>query len=174
MRLWTWQKKGFDITDPEMVVDSRRYSAYYDDPSLPGVKEAYEELWRRLEITQIIWCYTQEDEAKDIWKGHVRWELDVDKGDVLAFLSASAWNKIIGVKEFTPPIGLWLQWKREALKRTPSDPHCRDRIIEELKRAYWAPEPVQQLWKRLWLEDVSDDTWALLKHPIEKSWVVNR
>ena len=99
VRLLTWQGSGFDICSGEARYD-RRKARYYNDPDLPGAKEAYERLFRELGTDQFVWCYTREPCPPD--KG-TRRALRVPVACVLRFVDSLAWNRILGVQGVFPP-----------------------------------------------------------------------
>ena len=86
MLLWTWQRKGFSITDGDVQVDSRTYSDYLSgDYSSADFKQAYEDLWRILGTDQFHWYYTREKDARkpsDINQGKMLWTVKAPEEDI--------------------------------------------------------------------------------------------
>lgn len=167
IRLWTWQTPNISLTKGVLnYLDS----AFYRDESIPNIKDAYKRVFSKLGTSQFHWCFTQPDEAQKPWRGRVKWEIEVPEKDILAIVRGSVWNKIIGIERFTPPTKLRLKWMREADRRTRDGRESRA-LYEQLQRSYWASEPPELLWEKLWVDEIGEDTWALVKHPIDQSYI---
>lgn len=78
MQLWTWQA---DEVKPTVGgVDPRRAGSYHD--IFPKYRPAFERLWEMLGTDQLLWCFVDEQEAKEsTWNGRIRG--DVCRGSSL-------------------------------------------------------------------------------------------
>ena len=127
MKLWTWQKKDFSLTNAEKPIDSRTHSDYYID-----YKDQLERLWDTLETTQFIWCYTEKEDvfseaSKRAYKNHVLWELDVPDDLIFKNPCSIAWHWILQGCRCSPPSKLKEAWRRECLntsRQKENDWHC--------------------------------------------------
>lgn len=170
MRLWTWQTPDTSLIKDKLA--PRRYSPFYSDTDFPNIKNAYEKLFIKFG-DQIIWYYTDAGEGSVQWPGRLQWEVEVPERDILVLVHGSVWNKIIGQGHFAPPQRLREEWCRQANSKTRNSKDSRA-LFEQYHHLYCQKEPLEQLWKRLWVVDeVGEDIWALLKHPIDKSYVKN-
>ena len=137
--LWTIHSPDFDITSGR--VDHSK-SEYY--LSVPGVKEAYHELWRRLNTPegQIIWCYTKNDDIAKTGEEKIMWELQIELEKVICFLDSLVWNRILGIK---CSVGRTLRrkWIKEAIEIRPADSRSYvDRCYED----FWNQKPKTGSW----------------------------
>ncbi len=61
MQLWTWQA---DSVKPTVTgIDPRCPGSYYD--KFPTYRPAFEWLWETLGTDQLLWCFVDENEAKE-------------------------------------------------------------------------------------------------------------
>src|SRR4030042_22591 len=110
--LWMIHSPDFDLTSGRVDHSKSRYYL-----SVSGAKEAYHELWRRLNTPegQIIWCYTKNVEIAKTGLEKIKWEIQMPLKKVICFLDSIVWNRILGNK---CPVSnaLSQKWKREAIK----------------------------------------------------------
>ena len=170
MKLWSLHEKGFSITNGRL---RHELSDYYNEPNIPHVKQAYAELARRLETDQYLWCYTNRAEIGHWPTTKVLWQLEVPEDRILAYICDSVWNKILGMDNFCPPQSLYFKWKKQALDLAPYDPDKRKEIQKRLKEQYYAPEPENVLWGRLFLDKPTpEDCSALIPFPAKPAWII--
>lgn len=172
MKLWTLQGKASSITEGIVRHDLSEYSG---DPNFPGLEPAYDSLASHLGTDQYLWCYTTtKGELSSLPTMHkVLWTLDVPADRILAFVSSSTWNKILGIQNFCPPESLRIKWKTQALEQAPHDPAKRKEIEEKLKGQFYAPEAEAVLWDRLFLDELTpEDCHAIIPFPVEPSWII--
>ena len=144
MNLWTWQTKGFNIDDPNIIINSREHSYYWNEPDkdreeLERFRKAYERLWKTLETEQILWCYTdkikaENAEGNDWCKNCVLFEMDVPEKSA-KFYCDVAWYWILnGTKgnKCYPPQGVKPKFFREF-------------------HNYWQTKSEEELWDKLFL-----------------------
>jgi len=165
MLLWTWHEPDFLLTEGR--VDHTR-SEYYI--TVPGVRDAYANIARRLSTDQIIWCYVRRDGYHRLPKlTRIEWSLNVPNDGVLAVIDSFVWNKILRIETF-PPMSLHFKWREQA----PLERVARDAFLERKIKEYHAqPEPPDGWWSQLFIKDTSvEGATVLLRHPIPKSWVV--
>jgi hypothetical protein len=177
MRLWTWQKASFSITDVQATVDTFGHSSHLKGPHVAEEDKqrfvgAYKELWKRVGTDQFHWCYTEEKEAKGAesyeGEGKALWEVDVpnehEEQHVFQIVCSVAWCRILGDMSLPPKF-----CERPQLLRTLCD--------------YWREES-KGLWDRLildksvfldkslpFLETVEICGQVLLRHPVPEEWV---
>lgn len=180
MRLWTWQKKGFSITDPNVRVDSRTYSPYYNDPAFPEAKKAYEELWKQLRTCQFHWCFTDGKEAKsggnkEECRGSVLWEFKVQEGEIFRIVCSAAWNWILRRKAI--PQKFLDLWREEAHEQASRFQQIKDKLEQDF-RNYWTSKTEETLWESLFLDKfifkdtflydtIKDCVQILVRHPVK-------
>jgi len=163
--LWTIHSPDFDLTSGR--VDHSK-SKYY--LSVSGAKEAYHELWRRLNTPegQIIWCSTKNDEIVKTGEENIMWELQIPHENVICFLDSIVWNRILG-KKCRVGNALSQKWKREAIKKCPVDSHSyEDRCYEN----FWNQKPkTGSWWDELFVQNTGECIDAIIHHPIPESFV---
>jgi len=163
--LWTIHSLDYDLTSGR--VDHSK-SEYY--LSVSGVKEAYHELWRRLNIPegQIIWCYTKNDEMTKTGEEKIMWKLQVPREKVICCIDSIVWNRILG-KKCRVGNTLLRQWKKEAIKKYPEDPHSYvDRCFED----FWDQKPnTGSWWDELFVQNTGECIDAIIHHPVPDKFV---
>lgn len=166
MRLWTWQKEGFDIRDENTPVKSFKYTEYINtnqlDPQL--FKRQYAKLIKIIETSQFHWYYTDEIEAKTFQSpGTVLWEVNVPVEKILRKVCKIAWSNLLNRP--TCPDRLFDDWKRIDIIQ-----------FEKFKQDFydfWNRKSEEELWEMLFLETCVDGcTTILLNHPLDDSWIV--
>jgi hypothetical protein len=170
MRLWTWQNPKLDITDPNMHVDSKKYSDFLCPQLNSGANQhlqKYEELWAILKTDQFHWYYTDIEQAKgneEHCKGKVLWELDVP-GNKAKKICSMAWHWILNSTNTNPPkiIGQLLftfLWPDRAT------------LLEDSNQ-YWRSMSAKELWDSLLCKCQAKGCCdALVRHPVAVSWVI--
>lgn len=169
MRLWTWQNQKFDITDPNMRVDSKKYSKYQ-------YPNEYKKLWTVLGTDQFHWYYTDKEEATNScslvgYKGNALWELAVPEERFLASVCGMAWHWILKNSDAQPPR------RFEYLLDAFWLPTIYDRktFLNDFNKP-WQDMKSQQLWDCLIttncksLQCQCDQ--VLIHHPVDASWVI--
>ena len=168
MRLWTWQTKDIRLTEGKL---DYRLSPFYLDKAGPDIQNAYKRLFETLGTDQIHWCYTDAEEAAKPWKNRVIWEIEVRESDV-RIVCSSVWCKIIGDKTFGPSSKLRCEWRRQANDQAPTSIESRA-IFDRMLDAYRAPEPLDELWEKLFqpFNQIPNDADAIVKHPVDWSCI---
>jgi len=175
MHLWTWQKKGFDLTDKNRRVESLKNSFFLKSAEDPEhFKQVYTKLYETLETSQFHWYFTEESEAKS-QTSHLQWfdrdcmvwEVKVPVGEVVFKTVCSiAWNRLLNKSVI--PIRLTCDWKR--LSKSYKS------LVEKWEQNFhdfWKGKSEEELWDALFLEKCVDGcTDILLRHPLDDSWVV--
>lgn len=178
MRLWTWQKQGFDIADKDTKVKSRENSFYLNYPDPAKCKrfiKAYSKLWEKLGTYKFHWYYTEENEAKNkasyeeyFCNDRVLWKVEVPDGMVFKKICGAAWSYSIGEKQL--PGGLYDYWKYKAISMSASPV-----LVGKWQQAccdFWESKSEDELWDLLILDEyVEPCTQVLVLHPLEKSWI---
>ena len=176
MRLWTWQKKGFDLTDNNPRVESLKNSFFLkvvDDPE--HFKQVYTKLHETLGTSQFNWYFTEESEAKN-QASHLQWfnrdcmlwEVKVPVGEVVFKTVCSiTWGRLLNISAI-PFRQLTCDWERLS--------KYDESLIEKWKQNFhdfWKDKSEEELWDTLFLEKCVDGcTDILLCHPLDDSWVV--
>jgi len=139
------------------------------------VREAYLKLWRRLGVNdgQIIWCYTRREDIRVTSIPRYMWELEVSDSSILTYVDGVIWNCLLGIRvplsaRYTEAI------RKEAAKKFPHDPHARRQFEIESEKRWWEHRrPESTLWKELFVDEPIEASSALLRHPIQKDWIVD-
>lgn len=169
VRLWTWHKPDFSLTSDR--VDWSR-SDYYNDESLPEVRKAYARLAEQLGTDQIIWCVTRREDHIVLPSDECcEWEIEVPSDNILRFVNAIVWNRIIGRNNVYPNYGR--EWRHRAAIQAPGDEARQCEIVKQCEMAFDASLP-PSLWSALFVNCPGVDVNALLTCPIEPKWVVAR
>ena len=163
--LWTIHSPDFDLTAGK--VDHSK-SKYY--LSVSGVKEAYHELWRRLNTPegQIIWCYTERDDIVRTGEEKIRYEMKIPHENVICFLDSLVWNRILGIK---CGVGnkMRRQWKEEGIEKCPNDYHS---YIEKRYEEFWNQKPkTGSWWDELFVQNIGECIDAIIHHPVHENFV---
>jgi hypothetical protein len=167
MRLWTWQNPCFSLANKQQEVKSIEYSIYLNHDCIPEKeknrhKASYQKVWERLGTNQILWCFTQYEDAVDNASveefekiGCLLWELDAP-GDKIIKYCNTAWECLrfgkprlpFDVKEFAPD-----KW---------------DKIVKDFDE-YWKGKSDQQLLETMFLKKlVNGCSDAIVFHPVEQ------
>ena len=177
MLLWTWQRKGFSITDGGVQVDSRRYSDYLSgDYSSAGFKQAYEDLWRILGTDQFHWYYTLEKDARkpsDINQGKMLWTVKAPEEGILCRVCDCAWTTLAGEPLRMPPdwLGRAYGLLKEFNDKAGAKPYLKDKYARDFM-AGWSEMNREDLLGRLLVRCAHVDCiQVLLRHPIPKEWI---
>ena len=174
MRLWTWQRQGFSLTDEGSKVDSLKYSVYLNGSAEEYAdifKKTYKKLWGKLGTDQFHWYCADEDEAKDFADSEnnvVLWEVEIPDEAIFRRVCSIAWNHLLG-RQLVPK-RLKDYWQSEAPASQLSE------IIAERTSEFaefWKGKSEDQLWGMLFLNTcVEGCTQVLVQHPLDESWVV--
>lgn len=178
MRLWTWQKQGFDLTDQNVQVESLENShflnnIYISKTERDNFKHVYIKLFETLETDQFHWYFTEEDEAKSKEshlefppRGRVLWEIDVPVAEVFKRICDIAWNRLLNGNTF--PSKLYDYWRLKA-----NYDHSLIKKCEQKFHDFWESKSEDELWDLLFLEKCVDEcTDILLCHPLDDSWII--
>lgn len=163
--LWTLHSPGFDIRTGR--VDHSK-SEYY--LNIPGVKEAYPKLWRRLNSPegQIIWCYTENSQIAKTSKRLILWELQIPREDILCFIDSLVWNRILGIR---CGVGntMYREWKKEAINKCPADAIS---YLNKLENDFWNQKPkTGSWWDELFVQEIGEIVDAIICHPVPEKFV---
>ena len=176
MLLWTWQNPN--VLPTKGKYDSLKYSYYINNSTIPSsVKQrfinAYKKTWGCLghdkdSVIKILWCYTDEQEAKkklSINKDKVLWKMDVPAACV-QYVCNVAWHWILYGKSgqpCTPPERLFQLTKMSIHE------------FNEDFNAKWRMMPEDALWDILFLDNLVEDcSDAIVEHPIKKDWLIKK
>ena len=131
VRLWTYQSKGFSLTDPNISVDvtKSRYNRF------PSYKDTHAQLSEKIgaEKHQIIFCYTNYDSRPD--EAEILWELEVPENEVHPIHSPT-WEELIKDSEKQKDDGMCVKLHNVSI--------------------------------------YDGETTGVLKHPIDRTWVLQR
>jgi len=164
MQLWTWQKKGFSLSDPKGQVESPTHSDYYEEH-----KEIFERLWEILGTSQLLWCFVEKEEAMSKaseleYKGKVLWELDVPAKHICHNVCSIAWHWILHGCRCHLPVKLRRCWK----EKFPN----RFRELENKFHHFFGRKTREELWEALVLDGiVTDCTTPLICYPVREAWI---
>ncbi len=179
MRLWTWQNRVFDITDGTVPVDTLRHSEYLNSPldDSEAWKKIYEQLWKVLGTSQILWCHTEQARARgygrSLRRDHDLWELEVEDTQPLWKVCSMAWNWILTQHECWPPSRF--EWLLRSFIPHISG-YSRETFSDDFNLA-WKQKPLQDRWQELFYNDkkiVPGCTDVVLPHPVNPACVVQR
>ncbi len=179
MQLWTWQNPELLIYDEVTKYDSLKYSSYLNDKYIAASErhrflEVYKKLWSILEGDQLLWCYTEENEAVSGSASKNRdkklWELDVPE-EQIHMICPIAWNWLLydlpcTMMQFD---SLWYAL-RKMVKHI-----SRDEFTQRFQ-SFWSSKEAGQLWDVLFLADstacMTGCPMAIVMFPVKKEWVV--
>ena len=166
--LWTIQFPDFDLTSGR--VDHNR-SEYF--LTVSGVKNAYQELWHRLNTPdgQTVWCYTSEDGIVKTGVKKIRWELCMPKKEIICYLDSLVWNRILGIRCI---VGNTMrnQWVREAIKLASNN---SDVYYKKLEDDFWNRKPkTGSWWDELFVQNTGECVDAIIRHPVPDKFVNGR
>lgn len=180
INLWTLHTPDFSLTEGR--VDHSK-SEYYQNTT--GVKQAYPELWRRINIPegQIIWCYLDKTEIAKTGIEKILWEIclpeteviRLPESEVVQFVDDMVWNRILEIK-CEPPQGLCNQWKDESLKKYPNNIAAAKNYEKRCQDDYWNQKPKSNSWWDELFVKIGGSTSisALIRHPVRKDWIKNK
>ena len=163
---------GFSLT--EGCVDHSK-SEYYRNTD--GVKEAYHELWRRLQIPdgQVVWCYTNDGGIEKTSVKKVKWELYDPDLKIIRFIDDLVWNRILGIKcgvRNGMGGGIGRQWHEDALKKFLNDPEASEAYERTCFENFWSQESKSgNWWNELFTENAGIGVSALIRHPVPCKWI---
>jgi len=177
MHLWTFQGKGWDITDSKKKNDPYKGIFYQN---VPDYILSLEKLCDKIQVEkfQLVWCITNCKEVQpEDWPQHKLWELDVPDSEILKtnhhkrdwILKVSFWNIIIrGSSKYLED-----KWKNEALEEMGS-PSRYQEIYESKQNKFYENHPTNKLWEALFLDRITkEDSNVILRFPVDQSWVVS-
>ncbi|MFC1762941.1 hypothetical protein ACFL6U_12790 [Planctomycetota bacterium] len=133
MRVWTWQKEGFDITGSRPV-DSARFSDYFGPDWHPDdqarFRQAYQMLWDILGTDQFHWYYIQQADAEkrnSINENKLLWTVEVPDNQIFRVVCTCAWSAMRNERVYMP------RW--DGVQRLKSlGRYLKPEEIDELKR----------------------------------------
>jgi hypothetical protein len=180
MHLWTWQKSSVSLTSGEY--DALKYSDYVNDLCIKKserdrFEKAYRKIWKLLgkdktEKIKILWCYTDEQEAKKARasnKNKVLWKIDVPAGNI-RYICNVAWHWILYGKDGAPclpPENLFQFY--HALTKNSMNQFNKDFNTE------WRKMTEDALWNILFRDNLVEGcTTAIVIHPVKKTWYKER
>ncbi len=174
LRLWTVHPvhpPGFSLAEGRVDHSKSKYYRKTD-----GVKGAYHELWRRLQIPdgQVVWCYTDKDDIAKTGVEQVKWDLYVPVPKIIRFIDDLVWNRILGRK---CPVrhGTRRQWHEDALEKFPNDPKASKAYEARCFDGFWSQEPKSgNWWNELFAENAGNRVSALIRHPVPSKWIHGR
>lgn len=190
MKLWTWQAD--EIRPSVGDIDPRCPGSYYD--TNPKFRPAFEKLWKKLDTDQLLWCFVDEEEAKEArehWRGRSLWALDVPEDSILAFIDPGVWERLLGSGAVPPSYRevcyAWQEeWHKEAMRKDLGNVEYREQKLKE----YHEMAPLRgDWWSELFLDGPKDIGWSskwlsgilghekivsqvLLERPVPESCVV--
>jgi len=179
MRLWTWQKQGFDLKDKSRRVESLKNSFFLKDVEDPEhFRQVYTKLHETLGTSQFHWYFTEESEAKSQsshlqWfdRDCVLWEVNVPVGEVFKKTCSIAWNYLL--ERQAVPRKLCSYWKHKAIDEAESEATRLMKKWEQEFHDFWESKSEDKLWDLLFLDKCVDwCTDIMLRHPLDDSWVV--
>ncbi|MFC1635052.1 hypothetical protein ACFL5Z_09430 [Planctomycetota bacterium] len=153
----------------------------------PCVKQAYPELWRRINIPdgQIIWCYLDKTEIRKTGIEMVLWKLCLPETEVIRlpgskviqFVDDMVWNRILGrERECELPQGLCNQWREKSVEKYPNNPAAAKNYEKKCQNDYRNKKPKSNSWwDELFVQrGQSTSISALIRHPVRKDWIENK
>lgn len=167
LTLWTLQSPDFKLSSGR--VDHGK-SKYY--LTVNGVKEAYSELWKRLDISdgQIVWCYTNAEGIVKTGIREIRWELQVPREKIICFIDDLVWNRILGIKCGVGP-NMRRQWIMKAVRCCPANSPV---YVKKLEDEFWNRQPATgSWWDELFVENIGESVSAIIYHPVPIEYVVD-
>ncbi|MHC4696141.1 MAG: hypothetical protein ACYTFA_05290 [Planctomycetota bacterium] len=170
MRLWTWHKPDFSLLDGRVDHEQSEYAC-----SVPGLRNAYRELFSRLGTSQLIWCDTLPDQRM-VRAGHteIEWILEVPSEAIVRFVGDVVWNRILGKRCALPPEIRWAR-KNKALHRFPDNTRARKEFEKAEEESFWTQRPPSGSWwdDLFTQEQAKECVSALVPHPCKTEWVVS-
>ena len=167
MRLWTWQRRVFDITDGTVPVDSLKYSEYLKSEFR---RKTFEQLWKVLGTCQILWCFTDETEAIDYGRGlkgdYDLWELKVEETQPHWKVCSMAWNWILSQYQTKPPSRF--EWLISIFEKHISG---YNNTFDTDFNLAWKMKPLEDRWKELFFKETEvmpECTDVVLPHPVDQ------
>jgi len=165
MKLCTWQKKGFSLTDATQKIDSINCSIYYVQH-----KNKFERLWKQLGTNQFIWCYSTKEDAVCsastlVYKNHTLWELYIPEDEIFHAICSIAWSRILSNCRCCPPLQLRWAWQRADLSKASK--------VEEEFHQFWDSKKEEELWDILFSLDgiVTPCSTPLVRYPLNEKWI---
>ena len=178
MLLWTWQNPSVSPTKGEY--DSLKYSDYINNRPKSERERfitAYREVWKRLgkigEKITILWCYTDENEAKNPRilsnQNKILWEIDVPE-EYIQYICSVAWNWILFGKECIAP-----ERFINFYKTLWDGPFIRKQFYKVFNKGWQRKLEQGELWDILFIDErVEGCTTAIVEHPIKKNWLIKK
>ena len=166
--LWTIQSPEFDIRTGR--VDHSK-SEYY--LTVPGVKEAYHELWQRLNIPegQIIWCYAHENNIVKTRTEKIKWMLHFPRSEVICFVDNLVWNRILGTIHNVALRNMQNQWF-EKWEKIPNNPTTLEAYIRMCEKEFRAQKPkTGSWWDELFVRNADESIDTIIHHPVPDKFV---
>jgi hypothetical protein len=168
VKLWALHTPSYDLTKGRVDHDQSKYYC-----TVTGVKEAYAELWSRLDKPngQMIWCDTDNSDIVKTGIEMILWELEVPADKIICFLDSLVWNRILGI-QCGVSTTMRHQWIREGIERYPDDYRA---YVDRCEQEFWARKPRNgSWWEELFVENPGDCVNALIDHPVPDSYVINK
>ena len=179
MKLWTWQKDGFDITNDSTPVDSNNNSRYWNHPNeqtRAHFRRVYTTLWDKLETDQFHWYYCDENDAKselssEEYGANVLWELEIPEDKIWKIACTAAWDSLRG-RTVYPPRFFSLSWQSKLINEDAAQSSKNLEKLEENFKEFWHRKNEDELWDLLFLKEIVPFcSQVLLKHPVDSSFI---
>jgi len=188
MLLWTWQSQDFSLADKERKVKIFEHSFYFresiNSDRREKHKEAYKQVFQKLDTNQLMWCFTDYIEAvekvsiEEFEKiGHCfLWEIDIPDNEIIWYCNA-AWNTLRTGKPAMPE-GIWEIF------------HSSEPLLPEVAKNYenefnifWSGKTTEDLLNLMFLKNPVFDlglpnartpgcSGALVIHPVDRQKII--
>jgi hypothetical protein len=177
MKLWTWQKRKFDICRDHVKLDE---SCYYKLAN--GIPEKYKLVEDKLKTKDIIWCYTvqtdwEANKNKTDVNQRVCWALNVPISKIECFVDDWLANSLLNHQPYVD-IATRSSLRKKAIEEHPNS-HCRqnefvDAKVREHLRAHSGSILPPGGWSEFFLKGRMevDGVVALLHCPVDPHWVI--
>lgn len=166
MHLWSLQTPNHDLTSGR--VDHTK-SEYYN--RVPTAKEAYNELWKRLEMPdgQIVWCYTDNPKIAKNGNEMIMWELDVPRDSIICFLKSEDWDRILHGNQIVPTKTMNHQWLAQGVAEDCDDLPA---YVEQKKQDFCSRKPdTGSWWDCLFVDGPGASISAIIDHPVPDRFI---
>lgn len=181
VKLWTWQKDGFDITNASIPVDSKNNSRYWNVPieeTRAHFHRVYAKLWEKLETDQFHWYYCDENDAKselsseEYGTNAFLWELEIPEEKIWKIACSAAWESLRGCTLHAPRF-FSLSWQHKLMKEDSKG--LSEGKLDEFQSNFvnfWKRKNESELWDSLFLKEIVPFcSQVLLEHPVDSRFV---
>jgi hypothetical protein len=173
MRLWTWQNSDFSLANKQQKVKSIEFSSFLNDPTNSKEtkeyhKAAYQKVWERLKTDQILWYFTQYEDAvsgacieRFEKRGCLLWEIDAPEDKIIKYCIA-AWEYLRTGEPYN------LLFDRPWTDLKALEPNKRNKLQKDFEE-HWKDKNDQQLLDAMFLEKFANGcSAAIVFHPVEQ------